>query len=77
MNTALNQKIVQYLTSFEEPHEVCVTGNDAIVRGALEAGVGGFSREVECVGCFERIDQGRAGLPKGGNQNVIHGFGQL
>ncbi len=41
MNTALNQKIIQYLTSFEEPHEVCVTGNDAIVRGALEAGVGG------------------------------------
>ena len=41
MNTALNQKIIKYLTSFEEPHEVCVTGNDAIVRGALEAGVGG------------------------------------
>ena len=38
MNTALNQKIIKYLTSFEEPHEVCVTGNDAIVRGALEAG---------------------------------------
>ncbi len=41
MSTALEQKVIQYLTSFEEPHEVCVTGNDAVVRGALEAGVGG------------------------------------
>ncbi len=41
MNTVLKQRIIQYLTSFEVPHEVCVTGNDAIVRGALEAGVGG------------------------------------
>ncbi len=41
MNTAINQKIARFLTSFEEPHEVCVTGNEAIVRGALEAGVGG------------------------------------
>jgi len=41
VNTAINQKITRFLTSFEEPHEVCVTGNEAIVRGALEAGVGG------------------------------------
>jgi indolepyruvate ferredoxin oxidoreductase alpha subunit len=41
LDTALNQKIVQYLTSYEQPQEVCVTGNDAIVRGAIEAGVGG------------------------------------
>jgi len=41
VNIALNQKITRFLTSFEEPHEVCVSGNEAIVRGALEAGVGG------------------------------------
>jgi len=41
VNTVLRRKIAQYLTSFEVPHEVCVTGNDAIVRGALEAGVSG------------------------------------
>ena len=41
MNPALKQKIIEFLTSFEEPHEVCVTGNDAVVRGAIEVGVGG------------------------------------
>ena len=62
MNTALNQKIVQYLTSFEEPHEVCVTGNDAIVRGALEAGVGGVfsypgTPSTEISEAFSRISR--------------------
>ena len=62
MNTALNQKIMQYLTSFEEPHEVCVTGNDAIVRGALEAGVGGVfsypgTPSTEISEAFSRISQ--------------------
>jgi len=62
VNTALNQKIVQYLTSFEEPHEVCVTGNDAVVRGALEAGVGGVfsypgTPSTEISEAFSRISQ--------------------
>jgi len=62
VNTALNQKIVQYLTSFEEPCEVCVTGNDAIVRGALEAGVGGVfsypgTPSTEISEAFSRISQ--------------------
>jgi len=62
MNTAFNQKIIQYLTSFEEPHEVCVTGNDAIVRGALEAGVGGVfsypgTPSTEISEAFSRISR--------------------
>jgi len=41
VSTALNRKISEYLTSFDQPNEVCVTGNDGVVRGAIEAGVGG------------------------------------
>ncbi len=62
VNTATNQKIIQYLTSYEEPHEVCVSGNEAIVRGALEAGVGGVfsypgTPSTEISEAFSRISR--------------------
>lgn len=76
MNTALNQKIIHYLTSFDEPQEVCVTGNDAIVRGALEAGVGGVfsypgTPSTEISDAFSAISRFQASQDHGGESSEL------
>ncbi|MDP2647172.1 MAG: FAD-dependent oxidoreductase [Desulfobacterales bacterium] len=37
----MSDRVIDVLTSFESPETVCVMGNEAVVRGALEAGVQG------------------------------------